>query len=123
MASEIIELLKKDKKAREELSEFIASEIALNPKFRSVLVKTVAAELATKKDIKELKEEIAQNRAEIKETEERLRSEIKETEERLRSYIDVRISDLDKRLEAQQRMMQIGFTVLGLLVVLASFLK
>ena len=112
MASEIIELLKKDKKAREELSEFIASEIALNPKFRSVLVKTVAAELATKKDIKELKEEIAQNRAEIK-----------ETEERLRSYIDVRISDLDKRLEAQQRMMQIGFTVLGLLVVLASFLK
>ncbi len=91
MASELVELLKKDKKAMHDLSEFIASEIALNPKFRGVLVKTVAGELATKEDIKEL------------------RAEIRETEERLRSYIDTRIADLS-------RTVQVGFTVLGIMI-------
>ncbi len=95
MASELVELLKKDRKAMEDLSELIASEIALNPKFRGVLVKTVAGELATKEDIKEL-------RAEIKETEERLKSELK-------SYIDTRITDLS-------RTVQVGFTVLGIMI-------
>ena len=108
-ASDVVELLKKDKKAMEELFGFISSEIALNPKFRNALVRATAGEIATKEDIEKL-------RAELRETEERLKSELK-------SYIDTRIADLDKRLETQQRMMQIGFTVLGLLIVLASFLK
>ena len=96
MASEFVELIKKDKKAMEELSELVASEIALNPKFRGGLIKTVAGELATKEDIKEL-------RAEIRETEERLRTEIKETRKELIAI------------------MQIGFTGLGLLMVALGF--
>ncbi len=103
MASEVIELLKKDKKAREELSEFIASEIALNPKFRDVLVRTVAGELATKEDIKELRAEIKETeerlRAEIKDSEEKLRTEIKESEERVKSYVDVKFEALNKRID------------------------
>lgn len=101
-ASEVVEMLKKDKKAMEELSGFIATEIALKPKFRNILIKTVAGELATKDDIEKL-------RGELKETGQRIKEDIKD-------YVDARISDLDKRLETQQKMMQIGFTVLGIMI-------
>ncbi|WP_457555454.1 hypothetical protein [Candidatus Pyrohabitans sp.] len=68
-------------------------------------------------EIKDTEEKL---RAEIKDTEDRLRSEIRETEERLKGeiatikdelkgYVDVRIADL-------QKSMQIGFTVLGIMI-------
>ncbi len=100
MASEVIELLKKDKKAREELSEFIASEIALNPKFRDVLVRTVAGELATKEDINELRRATQQD---IKELRAEFKSELAATEERIKedikSYVDVKFEALNKRID------------------------
>jgi len=118
-AQAIVQALREDKKALKELAE----EIVKVPDIRLAIVNAAMREMATKEDIKELRVEIDRVRAEI----DKVRAEIKETEERikneLKSYIDVRISDLDKRLEAQQRMMQIGFTVLGLLVVLAKFLS
>ena len=106
MVSEFLELLRKDKKVMKELSERVAAEIALQPEFRKVFVKTVAGELATKEDIEKV-------RSEIKESEEKLRAEIKESEHRvkeeLKSYIDARISDVSRTL-------QVGFTVLGIMI-------
>ena len=84
MASEFLELLKKDKEVMRELSERVAAEIVLQPEFRKVLARTAAGELATKEDLRKTEQSL---RTDIKNVEERLRAEIKEIEEKLRAEI------------------------------------
>ena len=106
MASDILEILEKDEKLRKKLSKLVASEILLDPEIRLTLVEKSLELLATKKDLRETEERL---RAEIRETEERLRAEIATIKEELKGYVDVRVADL-------QKSMQIGFTVLGIMI-------
>ena len=85
---EIIEALERDEELRKRLTKLIVSEIVLDPELKFFLVEKSLKTLATKNDVKDLKNE-------IKEVENRLRNEIrneiKNTEERLKSYVDAEV--------------------------------
>ncbi len=104
---EIIEALERDKELRKRLTKLIVSEIVLDPELKLFLVEKSLETLATKNDIKDLRNEIKdveeRLRKEIKEVENRLRNEIrneiKNTEERLRNYVDTKFDALNKRID------------------------
>ena len=90
---EIVGALKKDKKALKELAEIIISDEDI----RLGMINALIRDVATKNDVEKAKHE-------------------------LKNYIDARINDLHKRLDSIQKMMQIGFTILGILIALLGIL-
>jgi predicted aconitase len=121
-AGEIVKLLKSDKDALRELSAAIASE----PELRLAVINAVIADVATKQDIQqirqELKVEIAQLREETKEEIAQLRQEIG----LLRQHVDSEISQLRRDMNTNFRwtvgliIAVWGTTVIPLLMRLAG---
>jgi predicted nucleic acid-binding Zn-ribbon protein len=93
-AGEIVRLLKSDRDALRELAVAVASE----PELRLAVINAVLADVATKQDIQqmrqELKEEMAQLRQELREEISQLREETKEEIAQLRQHVDGEISKL-----------------------------
>ncbi len=121
-AGEIVKLLKSDKDALRELSAAIASE----PELRLAVINAVLADVATKQDLQqlrqELKGEIAQLRQEMKEEIARLREETG----LLRQHVDSEISQLRRDMNTNFRwtvgliIAVWGTTVIPLLMRLAG---
>jgi uncharacterized protein involved in exopolysaccharide biosynthesis len=86
-AGEIVKLLKSDKDALRELSAAIASE----PELRLAVINAVLADVATKQDLQqlrqELKGEMAQLRQEMKEEISQLRQEMTQVRQELKGEI------------------------------------
>ena len=84
-AEDIVELFRRDARARRELAVLLVSE----PEVRLAIVNAVLREVATKEDIERLREEF--------------RSELRSEIEALREYVDRRIGELreyvDRRFE------------------------
>jgi DNA repair exonuclease SbcCD ATPase subunit len=93
-AGEIVRLLKSDRDALRELAVAVASE----PELRLAVINAVLADVATKQDIQqmrqELKGEMAQLRQELREEISQLREETKEEIAQLRQHVDGEISKL-----------------------------
>jgi predicted nucleic acid-binding Zn-ribbon protein len=93
-AGEIVRLLKSDRDALRELAVAVASE----PELRLAVINAVLADVATKQDIQqmrqELKGEMAQLRQELREEIAQLREETKEEIAQLRQHVDGEISKL-----------------------------
>jgi DNA repair exonuclease SbcCD ATPase subunit len=93
-AGEIVRLLKSDRDALRELAIAVASE----PELRLAVINAVLADVATKQDIQqmrqELKGEMAQLRQELREEISQLREETKEEIAQLRQHVDGEISKL-----------------------------
>jgi DNA repair exonuclease SbcCD ATPase subunit len=93
-AGEIVRLLKSDRDALRELAVAVASE----PGLRLAVINAVLADVATKQDIQqmrqELKGEMAQLRQELREEISQLREETKEEIAQLRQHVDGEISKL-----------------------------
>jgi predicted aconitase len=121
-AGEIVKLLKSDKDALRELAVAVASE----PELRLAVINAVLADVATKQDIQqirqELKVEIAQLREETKEEIAQLREEIGI----LRQHVDSEISQLRRDMNTNFRwtvgliIAVWGTTVIPLLMRLAG---
>jgi cell shape-determining protein MreC len=121
-AGEIVKLLKSDKDALRELSAAIASE----PELRLAVINAVIADVATKQDLQqlrqELKGEMAQLRQEMKEEIARLREETG----LLRQHVDSEISQLRRDMNTNFRwtvgliIAVWGTTVIPLLMRLAG---
>jgi predicted aconitase len=121
-AGEIVKLLKSDKDALRELSAAIASE----PELRLAVINAVIADVATKQDFQqlrqELKGEMAQLRQEMKEEISQLREEIGI----LRQHVDSEISQLRRDMNTNFRwtvgliIAVWGTTVIPLLMRLAG---
>ena len=113
------EMLEKDEEARARIADILATEIALRS--RKLIVRAVLKEVATKDDIKELRNEM---RKEIKETEERLKRDLKEYVdikiESLRNEMRNEIRGLEKRLEMLTKFM-LG-TFIGIILTLVSII-
>ncbi len=89
LTQKIIEELRKDEKLKEKFMTYIAEGISTRPEIRGIIVSAVLRDVATKSDIKELKEGME---AEI----ERVRMELKE-------YIDAKFSSLDQRISSLEQ--------------------
>jgi predicted aconitase len=121
-AGEIVKLLKSDKDALRELAVAVASE----PELRLAVINAVLADVATKQDLQqirqELKVEIAQLREETKEEIAQLREEIG----LLRQHVDSEISQLRRDMNTNFRwtvgliIAVWGTTVIPLLMRLAG---
>jgi ribosomal protein L29 len=121
-AGEIVKLLKSDKDALRELAVAVASE----PELRLAVINAVLADVATKQDLQqirqELKVEIAQLREETKEEIVQLRQEIG----LLRQHVDSEISQLRRDINTNFRwtvgliIAVWGTTVIPLLMRLAG---
>ena len=121
-AGEIVKLLKSDKDALRELSAAIASE----PELRLAVINAVLADVATKQDLQQLRQELrgemAQLRQEMKEEIARLRAEIG----MLRQHVDSEISQLRRDMNTNFRwtvgliIAVWGTTVIPLLMRLAG---
>jgi predicted aconitase len=121
-AGEIVKLLKSDKDALRELAVAVASE----PELRLAVINAVLADIATKQDLQqirqELKVEIAQLREETKEEIAQLRQEIG----LLRQHVDSEISQLRRDMNTNFRwtvgliIAVWGTTVIPLLMRLAG---
>jgi uncharacterized protein involved in exopolysaccharide biosynthesis len=121
-AGEIVKLLKSDKDALRELSAALASE----PELRLAVINAVIADVATKQDLQqlrqELKGEMAQLRQEMKEEIARLREETG----LLRQHVDSEISQLRRDMNTNFRwtvgliIAVWGTTVIPLLMRLAG---
>jgi predicted aconitase len=121
-AGEIVKLLKSDKDALRELSAAIASE----PELRLAVINAVLADVATKQDLQQLRQELrgemAQLRQEVKEEISQLREEIG----LLRQHVDSEISQLRRDMNTNFRwtvgliIAVWGTTVIPLLMRLAG---
>jgi predicted aconitase len=121
-AGEIVKLLKSDKDALRELAVAVASE----PELRLAVINAVLADVATKQDLQqirqELKVEIAQLREETREEIAQLRQEIG----LLRQHVDSEISQLRRDMNTNFRwtvgliIAVWGTTVIPLLMRLAG---
>ena len=121
-AGEIVKLLKSDKDALRELAVAVASE----PELRLAVINAVLADVATKQDLQqirqELKVEIAQLREETKEEIAQLRQEIG----LLRQHVDSEINQLRRDMNTNFRwtvgliIAVWGTTVIPLLMRLAG---
>jgi len=93
-AGEIVRLLKSDRDALRELAVAVASE----PELRLAVINAVLADVATKQDLQqlrqELKGEMAQLRQELREEISQLREETKKEIDQLRQHVDGEISKL-----------------------------
>jgi predicted aconitase len=121
-AGEIVKLLKSDKDALRELSAAIASE----PELRLAVINAVLADVATKQDLQQLRQELrgemAQLRQEVKEEISQLREEIG----LLQQHVDSEISQLRRDMNTNFRwtvgliIAVWGTTVIPLLMRLAG---
>ncbi len=82
MASDFLDVLEKDEKARKRISKLVVGEILLDPELKLLLVEKSIQTLATKDDLRE--------------TEERLKEDLK-------SYVDVKFEDMNKRIDDLHR--------------------
>jgi uncharacterized protein involved in exopolysaccharide biosynthesis len=123
-AGEIVKLLKSDKDALRELSAAIASE----PELRLAVINAVIADVATKQDLQqlrqELREEISQLRQEMrgeitatKQDIQQLRQELKGEIAQLREEIGLLRQHLDSEISQPRRDMNTNFRwTVGLII-------
>jgi len=118
-AEEIVRLLKSDRDALRELAAAIVSE----PELRLSVINAVVADMATKEDLlqlrQELKAEIAQLRQELKAEMTQLRQELKAEIAQLRQGVDGEIGQLRQEIAQLRRDMNINFRwTMGLIIAI-----
>ncbi len=93
-AKAIVKALKEDKEALKELAEELVSVHDI----RLAIINAIIKDVATKQDVKE-------------------------SEDRIRNYVDARVNDLNRRMDDLNRKIdnlkttiQIGFTILGIMI-------
>ena len=117
-ANDIVELFRRDARARRELAVLLVSE----PEVRLAIINAVLREVATKEDLERL-------RVETRQTIDELRSYVDQRLEELKKYVDQRIEELREELrdlkaevrELRERLWWVVATViLGWLAVIVE---
>jgi len=96
-AGEIVRLLKSDRDALRELAVAVASE----PELRLAVINAVLADVATKQDIQQLRQEIAQLRQHLEGEIAQLRQHVDGEIAQLRQHVDGEIAQLRQHLEGE----------------------
>jgi hypothetical protein len=96
-AGEIVRLLKSDRDALRELAVAVASE----PELRLAVINAVLADVATKQDIQQLRQEIAQLRQHLEGEIAQLRQHLEGEIAQLRQHVDGEIPQLRQHLEGE----------------------
>ena len=90
-AEEVVKLFEEDARARRRLAELLVSE----PNVRLALANAILREVATKEDLRQLREEL---RAEMRDLREELKAEMQKLREELKDYVDARVNGLERRI-------------------------
>jgi uncharacterized protein involved in exopolysaccharide biosynthesis len=94
-AGEIVRLLKSDRDALRELAVAVASE----PELRLAVINAVLADVATKQDINQLRQEMRGEITSTKQEIQQLRQELKEEIAQLRQHVDSEIAQLRREMK------------------------
>jgi predicted nucleic acid-binding Zn-ribbon protein len=94
-AGEIVRLLKSDRDALRELAVAVASE----PELRLAVINAVLADVATKQDINQLRQEMRGEITSTKQEIQQLRQELREEIAQLRQYVDSEIAQLRREMK------------------------
>jgi predicted nucleic acid-binding Zn-ribbon protein len=94
-AGEIVRLLKSDRDALRELAVAVASE----PELRLAVINAVLADVATKQDINQLRQEIRGEITSTKQEIQQLRQELREEIAQLRQHVDSEIAQLRREMK------------------------
>jgi cell shape-determining protein MreC len=121
-AGEIVKLLKSDKDALRELSAAIASE----PELRLAVINAVLADVATKQDLQQLRQELKGEMAQLRQEMKEEIAQLREETGLLRQHVDSEISQLRRDMNTNFRwtvgliIAVWGTTVIPLLMRLAG---
>jgi uncharacterized protein involved in exopolysaccharide biosynthesis len=94
-AGEIARLLKSDRDALRELAVAVASE----PELRLAVINAVLADVATKQDINQLRQEMRGEITSTKQEIQQLRQELREETAQLRQHVDSEIAQLRREMK------------------------
>jgi hypothetical protein len=94
-AGEIVRLLKSDRDALRELAVAVASE----PELRLAVINAVLADVATKQDINQLRQEMRGEITSTKQEIQQLRQELREEIAQLRQHVDSEIAQLRREMK------------------------
>jgi predicted nucleic acid-binding Zn-ribbon protein len=94
-AGEIVRLLKSDRDALRELAVAVASE----PELRLAVINAVLADVATKQDINQLRQEMRGEITSTKQEIQQLRQELREETAQLRQHVDGEIAQLRREMK------------------------
>jgi predicted nucleic acid-binding Zn-ribbon protein len=94
-AGEIVRLLKSDRDALRELAVAVASE----PELRLAVINAVLADVATKQDINQLRQEMKGEITSTKQEIQQLRQELREETAQLRQHVDGEIAQLRREMK------------------------
>jgi predicted nucleic acid-binding Zn-ribbon protein len=94
-AGEIVRLLKSDRDALRELAVAVASE----PELRLAVINAVLADVATKQDINQLRQEMRGEITSTKQEIQQLRQELREEIAQLRQHVDGEIAQLRREMK------------------------
>jgi predicted nucleic acid-binding Zn-ribbon protein len=94
-AGEIARLLKSDRDALRELAVAVASE----PELRLAVINAVLADVATKQDINQLRQEMRGEITSTKQEIQQLRQELREEIAQLRQHVDSEIAQLRREMK------------------------
>jgi predicted nucleic acid-binding Zn-ribbon protein len=94
-AGDIVRLLKSDRDALRELAVAVASE----PELRLAVINAVLADVATKQDINQLRQEMRGEITSTKQEIQQLRQELREEIAQLRQHVDSEIAQLRREMK------------------------
>jgi BMFP domain-containing protein YqiC len=94
-AGEIVRLLKSDRDALRELAVAVASE----PELRLAVINAVLADVATKQDINQLRQEMRGEITSTKQEIQQLRQELREEIAQLQQHVDSEIAQLRREMK------------------------
>ena len=122
--SDVAERLLQDKR----FLKGVAAELAKDPNLQLLILESVIKNVATKDDIRELKEEIRENRrytdVRVSDLDKRIESLDKRfdsLDKRIDS-LDKRIDSLDKRISLLQWIVLLGFSVFSVILSILTFM-
>lgn len=115
--SDVAERLLQDKR----FLKGVAAEPAKDPNLQLLILESVIKNVATKDDIRELKEEIRENRRYTDVRVSDLDKRIESLDKRFDS-LDKRIDSLDKRISLLQWIVLLGFSVFSVILSILTFM-
>jgi len=115
--SDVAERLLQDKR----FLKGVAAELAKDPNLQLLILESVIKNVATKDDIRELKEEIRENRRYTDVRVSDLDKRIESLDKRFDS-LDKRIDSLDKRISLLQWIVLLGFSVFSVILSILTFM-
>lgn len=108
-----VEDLERDEELRRRVARLLAVEIASEPELRTLILNAVLREVATKRDLENLRREIYEQ---LRDLERRISERISDLDKRI-DALDKRIDALDKRLDFMAKVaLGLFGTVLALLL-------